>query len=43
MSLAPVHRAAPDLTLEASGGREARLSDAWADGPAVIVFLRHFG
>ncbi len=24
-------------------GAEHRLGDAWADGPHVVLFLRHFG
>lgn len=34
---------APDLELAAPGGSPARLSSAWADRPAVLVFIRHFG
>lgn len=34
---------APDLELADSTGARRRLSDAWASGPAVLVFLRHFG
>ncbi len=35
-SLAPV-------TLPDADGREVRLGSLWADRPAVIVFLRHYG
>ena len=34
---------APDLELADSTGARRRLSDAWASGPAVLIFLRHFG
>lgn len=34
---------APDLELADSLGAVVRLSDAWKDGPAIVVFLRHFG
>lgn len=32
-------------TLEVTGldGQRVPLASLWADGPAVIVFLRHFG
>jgi peroxiredoxin len=32
----------PDLTLESTEG-SVRLSERWADGPLVVVFMRHFG
>lgn len=32
----------PDLALESLEG-QVRLSDRWADGPLVVVFMRHFG
>lgn len=31
------------LTLTAAGGSEVRFGSLWADRPAVVVFLRHFG
>jgi len=34
--------AAPDLLLEDEQGARA-LSSCWSEGPAVLVFLRHFG
>ena len=35
--------AAPSLTLKTAAGADFELRDAWKDGPAVLVFLRHFG
>jgi peroxiredoxin len=35
--------AAPDLELADTTGARRRLSEAWASGPALLVFLRHFG
>lgn len=32
-----------DLDVIDEDGRTIRLSSLWADGPAVLVFLRHFG
>jgi hypothetical protein len=32
-----------DVVLEGSDGGETRLGDLWRDGPAVLVFLRHYG
>jgi hypothetical protein len=32
-----------DVVLEDSSGAEVRLGDLWADRPAVLVFLRHYG
>lgn len=34
---------APDLELADTTGARRRLSEAWASGPALLVFLRHFG
>ena len=34
---------APDLELVDSIGARRRLSEAWASGPAVLIFMRHFG
>jgi len=33
---------APELVLGAEGG-DLALSSFWKDGPAVLIFLRHFG
>ena len=35
--------AAPDVELEDMSGGIVRLSSFWQEGPAVIIFLRHFG
>ena len=35
--------AAPDLELLDSAGTRRHLSDSWADRPALVLFLRHFG
>lgn len=35
--------AAPDLRLRDSAGRGVNLGSLWAEGPLVVVFLRHFG
>ena len=32
-----------DVTLPDSHGAERRLGDLWADQPAVVVWLRHYG
>jgi hypothetical protein len=32
-----------DLVLSDWEGHPARLGDLWTDGPAVLVFLRHYG
>jgi hypothetical protein len=37
----PEH-AAPDATLESANG-PVTLSSLWANGPLVLVFLRHLG
>ncbi len=34
---------APDLTLRDTSGEPRRLADYWAHGPALIIFMRHFG
>ena len=31
------------LTLPDADHRPVRLGSLWADGPAVVVFLRHYG
>jgi peroxiredoxin len=35
--------AAPDLELPDTSGGPRRLSEFWAHGPALVIFLRHFG
>ncbi len=35
--------AAPDLTLPDTEGKPRALSEFWANGPALIVFFRHYG
>lgn len=32
-----------DITLPDVDGRPVRLGSLWADSPAVVVFLRHYG
>ena len=32
-----------ELTLRDAEDRPVRLSDLWKDGPAVVVFIRHYG
>jgi hypothetical protein len=32
-----------EIVLPDSEGREVRLGSLWANGPAVIAFLRHYG
>ena len=34
---------APDLVYRNGAGEAQRLSSRWADGPALIVWLRHLG
>lgn len=34
---------APDLTLPDTSGGVRRLSEFWAHGPALVIFMRHFG
>jgi len=34
---------APDVVLLRADGQPVPLSSFWAHGPAVLVFLRHFG
>ncbi len=31
------------ITLRETGGEEVRLGSLWEDGPAILVFLRHYG
>jgi hypothetical protein len=35
--------AAPDYIYQDGAGSERRVSELWAEGPALIVWLRHFG
>ena len=32
-----------EITLPDHTGRDVQLSSLWAEGPAVLVFLRHYG
>ncbi len=32
-----------DVALRDTEGHPVRLGTAWAEGPALLVFLRHFG
>ncbi|MGC2695326.1 MAG: hypothetical protein WA738_05990 [Candidatus Angelobacter sp.] len=32
-----------DISLPDVDGKVVRLGSLWADGPAVVVFLRHYG
>jgi prostamide/prostaglandin F2alpha synthase len=32
-----------DLVVKDLGGRDVRLGSLWEDGPAVLVWLRHYG
>jgi peroxiredoxin len=34
---------APDLRLPDTSGEPRRLADYWAHGPALVIFMRHFG
>jgi hypothetical protein len=34
---------APEFVYHDSAGESRRLSELWTDGPALIVWLRHFG
>jgi len=42
-TLAQVGRRVPDAVLQGDADRDVRLSELWRDGPAVLLFLRHFG
>ncbi len=41
-TLIPGH-VAPDATLVTEEGGAVNLREAWKDGPALLVFLRHLG
>ena len=32
-----------DIVLPHQDGREVRIGDLWRDGPAALVWLRHYG
>jgi hypothetical protein len=32
-----------DIVLADQDGNDVRLGDLWSDGPAVLVWLRHYG
>ena len=32
-----------DFVLQDQHGEDVRLGDLWSDGPAVLVWLRHYG
>jgi hypothetical protein len=32
-----------DVVLQDQDGNDVRIGDTWADRPAVLVFLRHYG
>jgi hypothetical protein len=34
---------APDYVYRDGAGNQRRLSELWGEGPALIVWLRHFG
>lgn len=34
---------APDVTLYSTSGDVVRTAELWAERPAVVAFLRHFG
>jgi hypothetical protein len=34
---------APEVQVLDVGGQPVALSSAWADGPVLLTFLRHFG
>ena len=35
--------AAPDFVYTVAAGEAHRLSELWAEGPALVFWLRHFG
>jgi peroxiredoxin len=43
MALESVDERAPDVTLQGPSDEEVALADAWREGSAVLLFLRHFG
>jgi hypothetical protein len=38
-----ISEALAEIVLPDSGGQSVRLGSLWKSGPAVIVFLRHYG
>ncbi|MGH7263346.1 MAG: hypothetical protein ACREMB_00630 [Candidatus Rokuibacteriota bacterium] len=40
---ASIGGAAPDLEYPTAAGETRRLRDLWAAGPALVLWLRHFG
>lgn len=32
-----------DVVVKDSDGRDLRVGELWRDGPAVLVFVRHYG
>ncbi len=43
MLLREIEGVAPDLVLQDARRGPVRLSEYWQAGPAVLIFLRHFG
>jgi hypothetical protein len=43
MTAGTVAAALADVTLPDADGRPTRLGALWESGPAVVVFLRHYG
>jgi len=43
MSLRKTSRKAKSVLLEGAGGDPAPVAASWEKGPAVLIFLRHFG
>lgn len=39
----PLSEKLAGIVLPDADGRELRLGTLWANGPAVLVFLRHYG
>lgn len=35
--------AAPDFVYHTAGGEAKHLAELWAEGPALVLWLRHFG
>jgi hypothetical protein len=36
-------QSAPELAYSTAQGEQKKLSDAWRDRPALILWMRHFG
>jgi peroxiredoxin len=43
MTMVEVGDRAPDVEVLDDQGRRVRVSAMWAQGPAVVAFLRHYG